>query len=148
MADRECKNRGRQRSRQDHGGNAGATHDLGCVMREDVRIVPRVVADDDGIAATCTQVRRKSGRCTQHDRAIHAIAAWAETTTQAGGAELKCPGESVFQLVQSLCVAGIELGHQLAKLLRGVRIGVFVYPSLGACQQVDDISIRNHRCLR
>ena len=80
------------------GVHAGALHDLGGVAREDVGVVPRVVADDDaGRVLVLAEVRRQSGRRLGDDHPVHPVRAGAELAAQPGRAELQALGEAVLE---------------------------------------------------
>ncbi len=83
---RERQHRRRQRRRQHRGLEAGGGEHRGRVVRELLRAVPRVVADDDARARRVpggAQVRGQPGGGAAHDGAVHAVRAGAQRPAQA-----------------------------------------------------------------
>ena len=70
MADAEGHDRRRQRSRRDHGLEAGARHDLRSVACEDVGVAPGIETDDHLAAgqAMIKKVASQCGRCLSRRR--------------------------------------------------------------------------------
>ncbi len=115
---------------------ACAADDIGCVVCEDLGLVPGVVADDDGaLAGGLPEVRSESGGRTDHNSAVHPVGSGGHLTTETGSAELEPSVEAVGQLSQCCHVAS-RLIEQEGHLRAGFVVRVLCDPCLGASTEV------------
>ncbi len=134
--DGEGRHRRRQGVWQDHGGDAGASHDARGVVREDVGVPPGVVADDDGVTAGVPQVRRESRGRTHDNDAVHPVAPRAEPAPQAGGAELQGAREGVGKFIDGRLLTGLRSLDQCVEFGTGLVIGIDGDPVPRCLQEV------------
>lgn len=151
--DRVSQQRGGKRGRHQEGVDSRGREDGGRLEREDVRVVPRVIADDGARPRSrgsrsngVLEEGREACRCPAHHHAVHPVGTGTEGGAEPRGTELQRSTEAVFKLLTGCGdAAGGESG-QLGQGCGGGRVRILGSPFAGVGYQLFKFGIaRCHR---